>query len=59
MAYYMYVSLQDDDKIWSYAMDSGTGKLTRGADMPAAGGDHPLRCGAGTKDGALGVDIQL
>ena len=38
MAYYMYVSLQDDEKILSYAMDSGTGKLTPGADMPAAGG---------------------
>ena len=38
MAYYMYVSLQDDDKILNYAMDPGTGKLTPGADIPAAGG---------------------
>ena len=28
MAYYMYVSLQDDDKILVLGMDSGTGKLT-------------------------------
>jgi 6-phosphogluconolactonase len=38
MAYYMYVSLQDDDKILSYAMDPGTGQLTPRADIPAAGG---------------------
>ncbi|MCH8893912.1 MAG: lactonase family protein [Chloroflexi bacterium] len=38
MPYYMYVSLQDDDKILVFAMDSGTGKLTPKADVPLAGG---------------------
>ena len=38
MSHYMYVSLQDDDKILVFAMDSDTGKLTAKADMPAAGG---------------------
>jgi len=28
MPYYMYVSLQDDDKIATYTMDADTGKLT-------------------------------
>jgi len=38
MAYYMYVSLQDDDKILVLGMDSGTGKLTPITEVPAAGG---------------------
>ena len=38
MAYYMYVSLQDDDKILVLGMDSATGKLTPIADVPAPGG---------------------
>ena len=38
MPYYMYVSLQDDDKIMVYGMDAGTGKLTPKAEVPAAGG---------------------
>ncbi len=38
MPYYMYVSLQDDDKLLVFAMDSGTGKLTPKAEMPVAGG---------------------
>ena len=38
MAYYMYVSLQDDDKILVFAMDAGTGKLTPKGELPVAGG---------------------
>ena len=38
MPYYMYVSLQDDDKILVFGMDAGTGKLTPEAEVPAAGG---------------------
>ena len=38
MSNYMYVSLQDDDKILVFAMDSGTGKLTPKGEVPAAGG---------------------
>ena len=28
MPYYMYVSLQDDDKIAVFTMDAGTGKIS-------------------------------
>ena len=38
MPYYMYVSLQDDDKILVFAMDAGTGKLTPKAEVPVSGG---------------------
>jgi len=38
MPYYMYVSLQDDDKIAVFVMDAGTGKLTPKAEVAAAGG---------------------
>ena len=38
MAHYMYVSLQDDDKILVLGMDSATGELTPTADVPAPGG---------------------
>ena len=38
MPTYMYVSLQDDDKISVFGMDAGTGKLTLKAEVPAAGG---------------------
>ena len=38
MPYYAYISLQDDDKILVFAMDSETGKLTPKAELPAAGG---------------------
>ena len=38
MPYYMYVSLQDDDKILVFGMDAGTGKLTPEAEVPIAGG---------------------
>lgn len=38
MSYYMYVSLQDDDKISVFGMDAATGKLTHDSEVPAAGG---------------------
>ncbi len=38
MPSYMYVSLQDDDKILVFAMDAGTGKLTPKGEIPVAGG---------------------
>jgi len=38
MPNYMYVSLQDDDKISVFAMDSETGTLTPKSETPAAGG---------------------
>ena len=41
MSYYMYVSLQDDDKILVFLMDSNTGKLTPKAEIPVAGGPSP------------------
>ena len=36
MPYYMYLSLQDDDKISVFGMDAGTGKLTPKVEVPAA-----------------------
>src|SRR5918911_1318648 len=42
MPYYMYVSLQDDDKILVFTMDAGTGKLTPKGEVPVAGGPSPL-----------------
>jgi 6-phosphogluconolactonase len=42
MACYMYVSLQDDDKIAVFTMDAGTGKLTPKSEMPVPGGPSPL-----------------
>ncbi|NQW23984.1 MAG: lactonase family protein [SAR202 cluster bacterium] len=38
MPNYMYVSLQDDDKILVFAMDSATGKLTPQSELSVAGG---------------------
>ena len=38
MPNYMYVSLQDDDKLLVLAMDAATGKLTPKGDLPVAGG---------------------
>src|SRR5215208_6395488 len=38
MADCLYVCLQDDDKIARFAIDPGTGGLTRQADAPVAGG---------------------
>ena len=42
MAYYMYVSLQDDDKILVFTMDAETGKLTPKSEVPVSGGPSPL-----------------
>src|SRR5882672_2867876 len=42
MPYYMYVSLQDDDKILRFTMDAGTGTLTPTGEVPVAGGPSPL-----------------
>ena len=42
MPYYMYVSLQDDDKIAVFTMDAETGKLTPKSEMPVPGGPSPL-----------------
>src|SRR5215510_7816006 len=42
MLYYMYVSLQDDDKIAVFTMDAGTGQLTPQGEVPVSGGPSPL-----------------
>ena len=42
MPYYMYVSLQDDDKILVFTMDAGTGQLTPKGEVPASDGPSPL-----------------
>ena len=42
MQYYLYVSLQDDDKISIFTMDSGTGKLTPNAEVLVSGGPSLL-----------------
>jgi 6-phosphogluconolactonase len=42
MPYYMYVSLQDDDKILVFTMDAGTGRLTPKAEVFVPGGPSPL-----------------
>ena len=34
----LYVGLQDEDKILTFAIDGGTGQLQPRADLPAAGG---------------------
>ena len=44
MPYYMYVSLQDDDKIVLFTMDAGTGTLTPQGEVPVAGGPSPRHC---------------
>jgi len=38
----LYVCLQDDDKIAAFGIDADTGRLTRQADVPAAGGPSVL-----------------
>jgi 6-phosphogluconolactonase len=38
MPHALYVCLQDEDKIATFAMDAGTGQLTRQADAPVTGG---------------------
>ena len=42
MPTYMYVSLQDEDKILLLAMDAATGHLTPQGEVPVAGGPSPL-----------------
>ena len=42
MPYYMYVALQDDDKIAVFTMDAETGKLTPKAQVPVSGGPSLL-----------------
>ena len=42
MPYYMYVSLQDDDKIATYTMDSDNGKLTPKGETQVEGGPSSL-----------------
>jgi 6-phosphogluconolactonase len=42
MPYYMYVSLQDDDKIGVLTMDAETGQLTPKGEVPVSGGPPPL-----------------
>jgi 6-phosphogluconolactonase (cycloisomerase 2 family) len=42
MAYFMYVSLQDDDKVVVLEMDPNTGRLERKAEAPIAGAPSAL-----------------
>ena len=42
MADHLYVCLQDEDKIVSFAIDAGTGVLTRQAEVPVPGGPSVL-----------------
>ena len=42
MPYYMYVSLQDDDKILVFTMDAETGKLTPKGGVQVSGGPSSL-----------------
>ena len=42
MPYYMYVSVQDDDKISVFTMDAETGKLTPQVEVPVSGGPSLL-----------------
>ena len=42
MPYYMYVSLQDDDKIRVFTMDGESGQLTPKGEVPVSGGPSPL-----------------
>jgi hypothetical protein len=42
MPCYMYVSLQDDDKIRVFTMDAETGQLTPKGEVPVSGGPSPL-----------------
>jgi 6-phosphogluconolactonase len=42
MPHYMYVSLQDDDKIRVLTMDAATGQLTPKSEVPVSGGPSPL-----------------
>ena len=49
MPNYMYVSLQDDDKIVVFAMDAGTGELTARGEIPVAGGPSASAIGPNRK----------
>ena len=40
--YFMYVTLQDDDKISIFTADSASGKLSRQAEVGVIGGPAPL-----------------
>ena len=42
MPYYMYISLQEDDKISVFTMDADTGKLTPKGEVPISGGPFVL-----------------
>jgi len=42
MPTYMYVSLQDEDKILIFTVDAATGKLTPKAEAPVSGGPSPM-----------------
>src|SRR5215471_3282664 len=42
MPHYMYVSLQDEDKIRVFALDAATGHLTPQSEVPVAGAPSPL-----------------
>lgn len=42
MPYFMYVSLQEDDKILTFKMDPDTGKLSPHGDLTLSGGPAPL-----------------
>ena len=42
MAYYVYVSSQEDDKISIFAMDGGSGKLDSQGEVNVSGGPAPL-----------------
>ena len=47
MPYYMYVSLQDDDKVLVLTMDAG---LTPKVEVPVSGGPSPLAISPDQKD---------
>src|SRR5574341_1212731 len=42
MPYYMYVSLQDEDKIRLFTLDTATGHLTPRGEVPVSGGPSAL-----------------
>ena len=42
MPYYMYVALQEDDKISVFTIDPQTGKLTPQVEVPAPGGPFTM-----------------
>ena len=42
MPYYMYVSLQDDDKVLVFTMDAQTGNLTPKGEIPVSSAPSAL-----------------